>query len=196
VSWEFLFDRVVPWLLVAQFLLILWNRRVLRRPRRHSWEDDAPLVSVLVPARNEQEMIGTCVERLLAQDYPNLEVIVLDDGSTDGTRDVVESFDDPRLRLVAGGPLPPGWTGKNWACSQLTELATGDVLCFVDADTVLAPETVSAALGEMTDAGAGLISLLPRTAAGSFAGRVMLPMVTHAAFSLFPAATINSDRFR
>ena len=70
------------------------------------------------------------------------------------------------------------------------------MLCFVDADTVLAPETVSAALGEMTDAGAGLISLLPRTAAGSFAGRVMLPMVTHAAFALFPAATINSDRFR
>ncbi len=196
MSWEFLFDRVVPWLLVAQLALILWNRRVLRRPRRHTWNGDAPLISVLVPARDEQDTIGTCIASLLSQDYPNLEIVVLDDGSTDGTRDVIGGFDDPRLRVMSGSPLPADWTGKNWACAQLAEVAQGDVLCFVDADTVLAPETISAALGEMETAGAGLISLLPRTAPGSFAGKVMLPMVTHAAFALFPAAAINSDRAR
>jgi chlorobactene glucosyltransferase len=194
VSWEFLFDRVVPWLLVAQLALILWNLSELRRPPTRRWGPDAPLVSILVPARNERETIGGCVGRLLAQTYPNLEVIVLDDNSVDGTADVVGRIDDDRLQVVTGTPLPDGWTGKNWACHQLSERAGGSVLCFVDADTSLEPEAVASAVAAMHDEGAGLISLLPRAAQGTTAGQVLLPMVTHATFALFPVAAVHRTR--
>jgi chlorobactene glucosyltransferase len=192
MSWDFLFDRVVPWLLVAQLALIIWNRRVLIRPRPRTWTGDAPLISVLIPARNEEETIGACLSGVLAQDYQNLEVIVLDDGSLDATAEIVRSADDSRVRLVPGEPLPDGWTGKNWACHQLATRASGDVLCFVDADTVLAPEAVSAAAGALQEEEAGLVSLLPRAEPGSRAGQVLLPMVSHATFALFPIAAIHS----
>jgi hypothetical protein len=195
VNWELLLDRVVPWLLVAQFFLILWNRNVVLRPRHRRPDAEAPLISVLIPARDEAETIGPCLAGVLAQDYPNLEVIVLDDRSRDETADIVRGFDDPRLRLVAGTPLPPEWTGKNWACAQLVEHAAGDLLCFVDADTTMEPETIAAASAGLVDAGAGLVSLLPKTSQGSAAGKVLLPMVAHATFGLFPVAAIHSDAF-
>jgi glycosyltransferase involved in cell wall biosynthesis len=194
MSWELLFDRVVPALLLAQLALILWNRSVVRRPPVTAWDRSAPLVSVLVPARNEEETISGCLAGLLAQDYPNLEVIILDDGSTDATASIARAVADPRIRLIAGQPLPARWTGKNWACHQLSQAAIGDLLCFVDADTLLEPEAISAAAGALAEEGAGLVSLLPRSGQGSRAGQVLLPMVTHATFALFPVASIHSTR--
>jgi chlorobactene glucosyltransferase len=194
MSWEFLLDRVVPGLLLAQLALILWNRRVVRRPWATSWDQSAPLVSVLVPARNEEETIGPCLASLLAQDYPNLEVIILDDGSTDATAGIVWAVADPRVRLISGQPLPDRWTGKNWACHQLSQVATGDLLCFVDADTLLEPGAVSAAAGALAEEGAGLVSLLPRCGQSSRMGQILLPMVTHATFALFPVAAIHSTK--
>jgi len=194
MSWEFLFDRVVPWLLLAQLALILWNWRVLRRPPARLWDRSAPLVSVLVPARNEEETIGRCLAGLLAQDYPNLEIIVLDDCSADATAGIVQAVADPRVRLISGEPLPEGWTGKNWACHQLSEVASGGLLCFVDADTVLEPETISAAASGLAEEGAGLVSLLPRAGQCSRAGQTVLPMVTHATLALFPIAAIHSTK--
>jgi Glycosyl transferase family 2 len=125
LSRAFLLGQVLTALLVAQVGLVIWNLRVVRRPPARRWRADAPLVSVLVPARNEEESIGACIDALLAQDYPNLEIVVLDDDSTDGTAATVSSRRDPRLRLVTGAPLPDGWTGKNWACHQLATQARG-----------------------------------------------------------------------
>jgi chlorobactene glucosyltransferase len=194
VSWDLVFDRIVPWLLVAQLGLILWNRRALARPPSRSWGTGAPAVSVLIPARNEADTIGTCLEHVLAQDYPDLEVVVLDDGSVDATADIVRSFDDPRVRLVAGGVLPDGWTGKNWACHQLAGEAAGDLLCFVDADTVLEPEAVSAAVAVIDEHGAGLMSMLPRAESRSAAAAVLLPIVTHATLGLIPISLIHASK--
>ena len=106
-------------LLVAQLALVIWNVHLVRRPRARRWRTDAPTISVLVPARNEEQTIGECLGALLAQDYPNLEIVVLDDGSTDGTRAALAAIDDRRVRVMTGTPLPYGWTGKNWACHQL-----------------------------------------------------------------------------
>jgi len=93
----------------------------------------APRVSVLVPARNEGHNIAACVRSLLAQDYPDLEVLVLDDASDDGTARIRDGFSaDRRLRVLPGLPLPPGWLGKNWACHQLARAATRELLLFVD----------------------------------------------------------------
>jgi len=194
INGELALEGALTVLLIAQFALILWNRREMRRPEPRSWDEHSPLVSLLVPARNEEEVIGRCVSNLLAQDYPNIEIIVMDDGSTDATADIVESFGDERIRLQSGRALGPGWSGKNWACHQLASLAKGEILCFVDADTTIEPTTVSSAMEILVRDQAGLVSLLPRSGSTSFAGKILLPMVTHALFGLFPIALIHKAR--
>jgi hypothetical protein len=178
-------------LLLAQLVLVLWNVRVVRRPRARRWRPDAPSISVLVPARNEEATIPGCVGALLAQDYPNLEIVVLDDGSTDGTRAALAAFDDPRLRVMTGAPLPYGWTGKNWACHQLQTSARGDVLCFVDADTLLEPETISRAAGEVEDGNLGLVSMLLHSDTGTVAEGMLMPCVNYALLAFLPAKLIE-----
>lgn len=186
-----LFEGLLTALVLGQFALILWNRRQMQRPEPRAWDGSAPLVSLLVPARNEEAVIGRCLQNLLAQDYPNFEVVVMDDGSTDATAAIVRAFDDPRVRLHSGRPLGAGWSGKNWACHQLAGRARGEVLCFVDADTTIEPAAVSAAMEILVADRAGLVSLLPRSGSSSLAGKVLLPMVTHALFGLFPVAAIH-----
>jgi chlorobactene glucosyltransferase len=191
MSRDLLFDWGLTWLFLMQLALIFWNQRTLGRPLPCLWDDEAPLVSVLVPARNEEDTIAGCLRSILAQDYPNLEVVILDDGSTDATPQIVRARGDSRVRLLSGAPLPPGWTGKNWACHQLAQAASGELLCFVDSDTTLAPGTVSAAAGLQERHRAGLVSLLPRAERRSVSGSVLLPMVPHAMFALFPMAMVH-----
>ncbi|MHB1253047.1 MAG: glycosyltransferase family 2 protein, partial [Candidatus Humimicrobiaceae bacterium] len=100
-----------------------------------------PLVSVLIPARNEEKNIRRILNSMIKQDYPNLEILVLDDGSTDETSQIVEKFaeKDSRVRLIKGGPLPKGWKGKCYACHQLSKVAKGEYFVFTDADTLHCP---------------------------------------------------------
>ena len=118
-------------------LIALSNWRLLRRIDRYPPPPRTPRVSVLVPARNEEAHIGDCVRSLLAQDYPDFEVVVLNDHSTDRTGAILAdlSAGDERLRVLTGRDLPAGWLGKHWACQQLSEAAGGELLLFTDADT-------------------------------------------------------------
>jgi chlorobactene glucosyltransferase len=184
-----LLGEILTFLLLAQVALVVWNLRVVRRPPSRRWPANAPLISVLVPARDEAASIGACMEALLGQDYPNFEIIVLDDASTDGTAELARR--DPRVRVVTGAPWPNGWTGKNWACHQLAAQARGDVLCFVDADTFLSPDALSRAAGELHGADLGLVSMLLRTETGTVAEVVLMPMVNHAMLALLPAALME-----
>ncbi len=99
--------------------------------------DDAPSLSVIVPARNEEHNIATCVRSLVAQTGADVEVIVVDDRSTDGTRAILAQLETEfaNLRVVDGAPLPAGWIGKPWACAQGAECARGSWLLFTDADS-------------------------------------------------------------
>jgi hypothetical protein len=137
-------------------------------------------VSVLVPARNEADLIGLCVRAILAsRGVPQLEVIVLDDNSADGTAGVVADIarTDPRVRLVTGAGVPPGWLGKTWACSQLAAHAGGNVLVFVDADVVLHESGLGATVSLLRDSGLDLVSPYPRQECGSWPERIVQPLL-------------------
>ena len=133
----------LPWLGVLAFLLF-----VTRVPRELPDSDaraaaDAPFVSVIVPARDEALNIEACVGSLTASTYPAFEVIVVDDGSEDGTGRRARSMSPGnarRLHVIDGEELPPGWLGKPWACRQGAAAAGGELLLFTDADTIHGPE--------------------------------------------------------
>ncbi len=122
---------------------------------------DWPTVSIVVPARNELRLVPRLLDSLLALDYPQFEVILVDDQSDDGTGDLARLRIDPRLVVVSGAPKPPTWGGKQWACHQGSGVATGSHLLFTDADTVHEPDSLRRAIQVMTTSNAGMMSCLP-----------------------------------
>src|SRR5512138_164192 len=124
--------------------------------------DEGSLVSIVVPARNEAGNIGACVATLLDSAYPRREIIVVDDGSTDGTGDIARILaerGEGMVRLIESAPLPDGWVGKCWACWQGYEAARGDVLLFTDADTRHDEALLGHAVGALRATGASLLSV-------------------------------------
>jgi chlorobactene glucosyltransferase len=150
-------------------------------------------VSILVPARNEERSIADCVSSLLAQDYPDFELLILDDSSADRTAAIVSGLiaATPRHRLLTGAALPEGWTGKNWACHQLSQAATGDWLLFTDADTVHSPGALSAALSMAAAARADLFSAWPRLVTVTLGEKMIIPVLHVIALAWFPIALLQ-----
>jgi chlorobactene glucosyltransferase len=141
--------------------------------------DNPPLVSVILPARNEAHNIARCVSSILSTTYPNLELIVVDDGSTDGTAEIAHAAaqGDPRVRVIACPPLPEGWFGKQWACATGAKAARGSVLQFTDADTVHGADLVTRSTNAMRRARAQLFSVAGRQELGGFWEKVIQPQV-------------------
>jgi chlorobactene glucosyltransferase len=141
--------------------------------------ENPPLVSVILPARNEAHNIARCVSSILATTYPNLELIVVDDGSTDGTAEIARktAAGDKRVRVIASPPLPDGWFGKQWACSTGAKVASGSVLQFTDADTVHGPDLVTRSMNAMRRVRSQLFSVAGRQELGGFWEKVMQPQV-------------------
>ncbi|MBU6245196.1 MAG: glycosyltransferase [Actinomycetales bacterium] len=155
------------------------NLRQLRRPPRAARVLER--VSVLIPARNEASSLPAMLRSVLASTgVDDLEVIVLDDGSTDETAMVASAFADPRLTVLVEADVPPpaGWLGKPWACMRLAERATGSALVFVDADVEVAPNGIAAAVQAMRAADLALVSPYPRQLADSPLERLVQPLVT------------------
>ncbi|GAA4599885.1 hypothetical protein BJY16_003248 [Actinoplanes octamycinicus] len=159
------------------------NALLLRRPRRDAATGER--VAVLLPLRDEAARVAPCLRSLLAQrGVPELTVHVLDDGSTDGTADVVRAVAGDRVRLHTGAPLPAGWRGKPHACQQLADLAgEADVLVFVDADVVLAADAVAGAVDLLRGSRAGLLSPYPKIV-GS--GRLVQPLLQWSWLTFLP----------
>lgn len=143
-------------------------------------------VSILVPARDEESNLRRTLDAMATQ--PADEVLVLDDGSGDGTADVVREATRryPHVRLLTGSALPEGWTGKNWACQQLADAATGDTLVFCDADVTLAPGAMTAALGEMDRQRTPVFSVFPRQVAETLGERLTVPLIDDVLLCLLP----------
>ena len=153
---------------------------------------NAPLISVCVPARNEEYNLRNCVEAILAQTYPNFELIVLDDRSTDATPAILKELSrDRRLYTLNGSSLPAGWAGKPYALHQASVIAQGDWLCFVDADTFLAPEALASCYAKAMETKADLFTVLTFQITGTFWERVVLPLVMTALSVGFSPRKVN-----
>jgi chlorobactene glucosyltransferase len=140
---------------------------------------NAPLVSVIVPARNEAHTIARCMSSILSTTYPNLELIVVDDSSTDETAAIARAaaVGDPRARVITSPPLPDGWFGKQWACATGAKVARGSVLQFTDADTVHSADLVTRSTNAMRGARAQLFSVAGRQELGGFWEKVIQPQI-------------------
>lgn len=146
--------------LAALVLLVRAGRHRFRLPAQSV--DDWPTVSVCIPARNETNAMTACLERVLASDYPKLEIIVLDDDSTDDTPHLIRAFAHAGVRFVPGEPLPEGWLGKNYALEQLLEEASGRFVLFLDVDTRLAPGTIRRLMARVVADEAVMASVIPQ----------------------------------
>jgi chlorobactene glucosyltransferase len=155
--------------------------------------DDLPLISVMIPARNEARNIRQCVQTVLDQNYPRVEVIVLDDRSTDATSTILAEIQAsaPNLKIIAGKPLPDGWAGKPHALHQAFAHAQGEYLCFIDADTFLAPDCLAAVWHTAKTHDAGLFSMLTDQTLDTFWERTILPIVFTAMSVAFQPRRIN-----
>ena len=149
---------------------------------------NGPLVSVIIPARNEARNIERCVRSVLATTYPNLEVIVVDDHSTDGTRDIARRIaaGDQRLAVIPAPDLPPGWFGKQWACASGALVASGSLLCFTDADTTHAPDLLPRSVNEMRARHVDLLTVAGAQEMRGFWERIIQPQL----FALLSAALL------
>src|SRR5215467_8607429 len=152
----------------------------------------APQVSVIIPARNEEASLGTCLESSVSQSGVNFEIIVVNDHSTDRTREIAASF--PSVRVIEAGPLPSGWTGKNNAVATGAREAQGEWLLFTDADTVHLPGSLQRALAEAAEHKADMISYSPEQIAVTFWEMAVLPVVFAELARQFPPSKVSDPR--
>ena len=168
--------------------LMLDNLRRLRTPARAGGR---PAVSVLIPARNEERNIAAAVAAVLASEGVEVELVVLDDGSTDATPAILAGIKDRRLIVATGGVLPAGWSGKQHACAALARLASHDLLVFVDADVRLAPDALSRMAGFMEAHDVGLASGFPRQITRSWSEVLLLPLIHFLLLGYLPLAQMQ-----
>ncbi|MCB8929008.1 MAG: glycosyltransferase [Ardenticatenaceae bacterium] len=152
-----------------------------------------PKLSILIPARNEAVVIGQTIRALLAQTVTNFELILLDDQSDDGTGAIATQAanGDARFRLLSGTPLPPGWLGKNWACHQLSQAATGEYLLFADADVRWAPNALAALLALAQTEQADLLTVWPTQQTETWPERLVVPLMSFAILCYLPILPVH-----
>jgi chlorobactene glucosyltransferase len=179
----FIYNIIVSFLLFIFFINYLTNSILFKDISGYKLPPEVkkenPLVSILVPARNEEKGIGRCLLSLVKQDYDNIEILVLDDNSTDKTvsiaGDISKAFEN--VKLINGKSLPEGWTGKNYACYQLFKKSKGKYLFFTDADTVHRKESVTSAIGCLVQEKLDILSACPEQVMKSFHERMVINLI-------------------
>lgn len=177
------------------FLLSGINFWFFRRPGRPWNKRLLPPISVLIPARNEEATIEAAIDAILNSRGVDLELIVLDDGSTDRTVEIVQAIaeQNPRVRLEPAPALPEGWNGKQHACWVLASLATNDVFCYLDADVQVEPEAIYRMVSELNflagdEPEMALVSGFPRQITETFLEKLLLPLIHFMLLGYLPLA--------
>ena len=157
-----------------------------------------PKVSVILPARNEGHYIARCLDSLLRQDYPNFEIIAINDSSADETGEIMKSYaaNDLRVVHIDASPKPEGWTGKNWACYQGFLRAQGELLMFTDADSKHLPTTMSLAVGHLLSENLEALTAVPRLICNDFWTKMTLPVLAIFLHTRFSPIRVNNPNNR
>lgn len=155
-----------------------------------------PKISVILPARNEEEFISACLDSLVNQDYENYEVIAINDSSTDSTLDIIESFakNNPKVIVVNAKPKPSGWMGKNWACMEGYKRATGSILLFTDADTIHSKKVISMSVSHLISKNLDALTIIPKMVTVDLWTKITLPMISTFLHTRFSALKVNNPK--
>ncbi|WP_372775732.1 glycosyltransferase family 2 protein [Mangrovibacterium sp.] len=156
----------------------------------------APLISVLIPARNEEKNIGVLLSALINQEYQNIEIIVFNDVSTDRTSEVVAEIakTDQRITLINSENLPSGWLGKNFACHSLSKYAKGKYLLFLDADVQVKNSAIANSIALAVKYKSGLLSIFPKQKMKTIGERLTVPNMNYILLSLLPLALVRNSK--
>ncbi len=156
-------------------------------------EHNLPRVSIILPARNEEEHIGNCLNSLIDQDYKNYEIVVIDDSSEDNTEKIISEYvkKDSHIIHVSAKPKPDGWMGKNWACMEGYKKATGELLLFTDADTKHSKNVISLSVSHLLSFNLDALSVIPKMLSFDFWTRITLPMISTFLHTRFSALKVN-----
>ena len=189
-------------ILAGMVCMVVFNTLTAPRAGGQKSPTVFPKVSLLVPARNEAHNVPILAAHFEKLEYPNLEIILLDDASDDGTGAALGDLVNlpalrGRARSLRGAELPTGWLGKNWACHQLAQTSSGDVLIFCDADARPGPQAVTRTVALLEHYGVGCATLMPRQVLGSWAERAVIPVLLHISlFCFLPIALVPRLRWK
>ena len=179
-------------------LLVYWGnvRQYFPPPEPSQNRDPIPQISVLIPARNEANGIAACVHCVLSSQAVQLEVIVMDDQSSDATGQIVRqlSSNDQRVRLITGTGPPTGWNGKQYACSQLAQQASHDWMVFLDADVRLQSDALRRMWGYANSQHVDLLSAFPRQETGTLLEKLLIPMMHVMLLGFLPLGRMRASR--
>ncbi len=159
---------------------------------------DNPRVSIILPARNEEEFIAKCLDSLLLQDYENLEIIAINDSSEDSTEDIISQYSkkNSKIILVNARSKPSGWIGKNWACMEGYRRATGELLLFTDADTNYSKNLVSLAVAHLSSINLDAITVIPKMLCLDRWTKITLPVISIFLHTRFSALRVNNPKVK
>ena len=182
------------------YFLIYSIKSITKVPKLHShkpYKDMlVPMVSIILPSRNEEKYIEKCLDSLLRQDYPNYEIIAIDDSSSDKTGEIIKGYSVSHSNIihVDAGPKPKGWTGKNWACYQGYLKSSGDLILFTDADTTHSVSTISLAVTHLSLGELDSLTAIPKILALDFWTRVTLPILWTFSLARYSALKANNPK--
>ncbi len=203
-------DAVSLTIFILQISILFWLvyfvidsiRSITKVPKllsvTHMLIFDFPLVSIILPARNEGKYIEKCLKGLLSQDYPNCEIIAINDSSSDKTGEIIKkySINHSKVIYVETPPIPPGWTGKNWACYQGYLKSRGDLFLFTDADSTISSSTLLLAVNQLLSEKLDSLTAIPKTLANDFWTKVTLPILWTFSVVRFSAIKANNPGTR
>jgi chlorobactene glucosyltransferase len=179
---------IVLCLQLITLCILTLNCLLVRRIASFTSANNGPLVSILIPARNESHNIGRCLKGLLNQQYENYEIVVYDDNSDDDTPEIIKTYQakSSHIRFIQGGELPEGWKGKSHACHKLSQAARGELLVFIDADVSCSPETISKVVSALTLPNTDAVTIFPEQICRTWAEKLTVPVMDMLLYCFLP----------
>lgn len=205
INFELVFIIVFSILTIGSFGIWVHLFLILRKSFKFSprllkpkdAETKSSFVSVIIPARNEEKLIGKCISSLLNQKHSNYEIIVIDDDSSDKTIEKIQSLTNSgKIRIIKAGKKPEGWIGKNWPCFIGYKYSKGNYLLFTDADTIHSPNSIQDSLFTLLEEELDVLTVVPNLIFPTFIVKMVLPILSIFMFSRYSPIRVNDPKIK